>query len=336
MPGTSLVLPDADAPLQLPPALHEGAAALYHRAERLPAWLPSGVEPAQFIMACAAEANKLPKDVNPASIVKTAFNCAVVGLIPGEALGYAFFIPYGKQCQLVIGYKGFLELAYGCGFLKSFHCDVVLKGESFRNWVDETGARIEHELPIDRDLEWRDVEAAYCLWHGVAGGRDVTVVNRKSLNKVNTGRNVWKSDPIAMALKTSLRRAAKGWRTSRQMGAAVALDGLADAKVVQPALPGTQRDTIDAEPARPRLADMAPPPEKPAEKPAEPPGDAAADRAQLLDEYLAAFNHAAASGLKARVDELADQALADDRLDLSAKDQCEKWAAEARKEAKKT
>lgn len=334
MPGHSLVLPDSNAPLQLPPPRNQ-AVALYDRAERLPSWLPAGVEPAQFIMACATEANKLEADVNPASIVKTAFNAAVVGLIPGEALGHCFFIPWKQRgvphCQLVIGYRGFLELAYGCGFLKDVHCEVVLKDEKWRRWNDETGARLEHELPIDRELDFRNVVAAYCLWHSVAGGRGVVIVDRKALNKVNTGRNVWKDDPIAMALKTPLRRAAKMWKVTGRMGSAVTLDGLADANKAQPALPGTERDTIDAEPPHPKLADMAP-----AETPPEKSPEAAAAAARLLDEYLAALNHAAEQGIPAAVDDLADRALADDGLDPDAKQLCEKWAAEARAQIKAT
>ncbi len=334
MSGTELILPGADAPLMLPPAQHPIAQLLYDKAAQLPRILPHNVDPGAFIMACAREVNKLKKDVDPATVMVTVANCAVVGLIPGEALGHAYFIPFRnnkrngiQECQLVVGYKGFLSLAYGSGFLADVHCEVVLEGESWKRWNDESGPRLEHELLIDRNLDYNAVQAAYCVWHSRAGGRGVTVIGRKELNAINTHRNVWNSNPIQMALKSPLRGAAKLWDTTNRMGAAVTLDGLAEAGVSQPALPGTEGTVVDVEPARPSLADMAP------EAP-EPTPEAVATSAQRLDEYHVELHAAVRDGLTARVDDLADHALTNGDLDPTGKVQVEKWATDARKHIK--
>ena len=145
MPGTELIIPGDTTPLQLPDARNKGAEFLWTRLARIPDWLPQGVAARQFIMAVTAEANALPVDTNPSTIVATAFNCAVVGLIPGKALMHAHFVTFKHegvpQCQLIIGYRGFLELAYGCKFLKDVQCEVVLEGETFRRWMTRAGRK---------------------------------------------------------------------------------------------------------------------------------------------------------------------------------------------------
>ena len=207
----------------------------------------------------AAEVNALPVDTAPPTVVATAFNCAIVGLIPGKALMHAHFVTFKKnnvpQCQLMIGYRGFLELAYGCKFLKDVQCEVVLTDETYRRWNDSNGARIEHELPIDRKVEYAAVQAAYCIWHGVAGGTGISVISRRELDKVKTKAekkygSVWGTDPIAMALKTPIRRAASRWKMTDRMGLAVTLDGLAEVGEPQPS------QVPDDEPARPSLKDL--------------------------------------------------------------------------------
>jgi len=213
--GTDLIaLPDGGK-VELPVPQHEGAAMLWKRASRLPAWLPSGINPQQFMMAVTAEANKKAlAGCTPGSIVAAAFNCAVLGLIPGAALGHAHFVPlkdsraHNVQCQLWVGYKGFLDLAYGCDFLRDVHCDVVLEGERFRQWNDASGAQLEHELPLDRDLSWGNVRGAYCIWHSRGGGHGIETVGLKELRKFKARGNVWDSDPVAMSKKTPLRRSA--------------------------------------------------------------------------------------------------------------------------------
>ncbi len=274
--STNLVTLEDGKAVQLPPAQHKGATALWQRAERLPGWLPSGVNPHQFMLAVTAEANKRElADCTPASVVTAAFNCAVLGLLPGSVLGHAYFVPFKTTAQLIVGYKGFIDLAYGCDFLADVQCDVVLRGEKYRRWNNAEGACLEHELPIDRDETWGNVTAAYCIWHSRSGGRGVCVVPRKALEALKRRGNVWNTDTLAMCLKTPLRRSANRWKLTQRMGAAVTLDALAEAGKPQPALAGDSDDqgqppSLDSFDAEPEAGTKA---------------DADLDEAQQLDEY---------------------------------------------------
>jgi len=252
---TELMIPGHDAPLQVPPARNKAAESLARRLDRLAQILAKGIDAKPFLLGAIVEVNKLPSDVDPESTCIAVFNAGHVGLPLGPALGLAYLVPFKKKCQLIIGYRGFLDLAYGGGFLRSVQADVVLEGEPYRRWNDANGAQIEHELPIDRDLDYKNVRAAYCIWQGVAGGSGVTVVGRKELDAVRRKQgNVWDTNPIEMALKTPIRRAAKRWKLTPQLAGAVMIEGEAEA-----GLPQTALVPDDSGPARPSLADLPDP-----------------------------------------------------------------------------
>jgi len=260
MSETELILADGSG-LVLPDAKHPGALALWERASRLPDWLPPGVNARQFLMAVAAEANGLPSNCTPSSVVRCAFNCAVLGLLPGQQLGHAHFVPFKDTSQLIIGYKGLLTLAYQSGFLKAVQCDVVLSGELYRRWNDDTGPRIEHELPLERQEDYGNVQAVYCVWHARTGGRGVAVVPRSQLDAIRkraSRKSPWYGEPhaiIEMCYKTALRRAAKRWQITGRLGMAVGLDDLADVGKAQHALPGPDGQTVESTEPAPTMDD---------------------------------------------------------------------------------
>ena len=257
-----ITLPDQST-VMLPVARNPGAEALRVNGliERLPEWLPDERLAKRFVMAVAVEVNKLDADINPVSIIRTAFNCAVVGLLPGQQLGHAHFVPFKKECQLIIGYKGFLELAYGCGFLKDVQCEVVLRGEEYERWNDADGAQILHAMPLGRAEEWANVQGAYCIWHATTGGHGIVDVGRDKLEplyKKAHARSAWKSEPVEMAKKTPLRRAAKRWNLTTEMAKAVWLDEAAERDEVQPYV-GDRPIDEDSDTPTPSLSDFQPP-----------------------------------------------------------------------------
>jgi len=268
----TLTLPDGEQ-MPVPVPRNEGVEMLYRvddagssPLQRLP--IPSAFHARQFLMAVIAEANRLSKEINPRSIVAAAFNCACLGLMPGQQLGLVHFVPFGTTCQLIVGYRGYLELAYGVRFLKDVHCQVLLRDEDFEHWVDTRGPQLKHQLPIERDESWNNVQSAYCIWHSVAGGHGIEVVGRKELQglyKRAAGyrQSPWHSHPIAMCKKTPLRRAAKTWKQSRELGWAVHLDETADRgesqQLVNPAL---EPATDDAPPSLSELTWTDPPSQK--------------------------------------------------------------------------
>ena len=226
----------------LPDASNEAAVQLKGLIAKLSSFLPPTINPEQFFAAVLTEVNQLAEDVSPKSVIMCTVNAAIIGLLPGPALGHCHFIPYWHKrgtpqeahiCQLVIGYKGFLELAFSNEFLVSCSPEVVLKDEQFERWHETDGPKLRHSLPLNRRLQKSDVIAAYCTYATKGGGTGIALVDRMELDRVDTGQNVWLSDYVAMARKSAVRRAAKEWRLSNRMARAVMLDEQAERGAIQ-------------------------------------------------------------------------------------------------------
>jgi phage RecT family recombinase len=243
----ALTIPgDDDRPLMLPPPAHKALERLWDNMSRLAdAVTRPGISPRAFLMALAVEANTLPKDIDLKSVAVAGFNAAITGAILGPGYGHAFLIPFWnkkrsiRECQLVWGYKGLIDLAYETGFLASIHTDLVLDGEKTTRWNDELGAHIRHDLPsmtVARELVWEKVRAAYCIWRATTGAGDVEIVERTELAKLKGRGNVWASHPLAMSRKTAVHRASKNWKLTGRLGMAVSLEDHAEAGKPQPPL----------------------------------------------------------------------------------------------------
>lgn len=219
---------------------NEMAKAASARLDFIVKMLPAGINPESFCMACMIEVNKL-KPCDVASVANTIYHCAIIGLLPGTAMGHAYFIPYRPKagatphCQLVIGYRGFIELGFASDFLRDVHTDVILRDEKWRHWKDESGPRVEHEIPIDRpEPDRSNIVGAYCLYHSRDGGKGLKVMNRKQLNAVDSESNVWQSDYAAMCMKSPARGASKEWRLNYRLARAVELDEQIERGEIQP------------------------------------------------------------------------------------------------------
>lgn len=188
----------------------------------------------QFWASVIVEVNGLKPNTQPASVMIAIANLCQVGLMFGKSLGHAYLVPFKGQAQLIFGYRGFLELAYGNSFLSNVTTELVLRDEPCELWVDETGRRIKHSIPLNRPEPCHgNTVGAYCVFTTKSGARDVVMVQEWELrqlyqNATRRDGSVWASNYQGMALKTPIRRAAKLWRQTRELSLAVGLDEAAD------------------------------------------------------------------------------------------------------------
>lgn len=245
-PLTALTLASGEE-LKFPQGKNDGAHQLLQIIDRMPQLIPSNLDAGPIISAIAVEANKRDlRGVDAPSVIVAAFNIACLGLPPG-AMGYVHMIPFrdskrgaGKFAQVVVGYKGWRELAYRNGFLKGFEVDAVMD-EEFDCWRDSDGIQLFHDLSNpDRHVTWDKIRQTYCFWHANTGGRGIAQVSKSDLMKLKSKQgNVWNSNPVPMALKTAILRARKSWPDTAEIAAAGMLDEYAERGEMQPALPGT-------------------------------------------------------------------------------------------------
>lgn len=133
---------------------------------------------------------------------------AQVDLCPGGALGQAFLIPYGKECQFQIGYKGLAEIVQREGAVKKVWGNVVYQDE-----VDEglfkVSAGSNHYLIHDRD-PFREDPASWeeLLEAGLCGAYACAELHNGAVNFEVVGLDVLKR---ARAMSSS--PAYKNWAT---------------------------------------------------------------------------------------------------------------------------
>lgn len=224
--------------LILPAAFNQHATMFEKSVAKFRGLAPSHINHNQLCAAIMTELNGLPDKCTKGSVVVCVVNACVLGLVPGSALGHLHFIPFTFNrnkdneytvAQIVVGYKGFLELAYRNEFLIDVNPEVVLRNEQCERWHDVNGPQIRHILPEDRPEPTREnVVGAYCTWHTKNGGRGYYWRSRSEIDRVDRGdksNTPWKTDYRGMVLKSAIRPAAKLWRLSgTRMAEAAYLD----------------------------------------------------------------------------------------------------------------
>lgn len=165
------------------------------------------------VKVAAARAPKLA-DCSTISIVDALTTCAQLGLSPSGRLGSAYLIPYGEKCTLVIGYRGYVDLAFRSGDVEAFHAEVVREADLF-----------EHEEGLNPVLRHKPSEedggalrAVYAMakvrgvWsYVVMYRRQVLPIKQATLAKKRNGAppTPWETAEDEMWKKTAIRRLIK-------------------------------------------------------------------------------------------------------------------------------
>jgi len=244
----------------LPKPRNDAADAVLRQIDNVANALSSGVDRDAFKHACVVSANELDKPCSPSSVLIACYNAARMELPPGKQQGLAYFVPFKGECQLIVGYRGYIELAYRNAFLRQFHADVVYAGEPWDYHIDEHGARLRHVPELERTEATGKVDtivASYVVWTNSNGGTGVRVVPGSTIAKrYNDRSDAWKYHYHQQAAKTAIRSASKAWRLTPQLQRAVLLDDAADMGVSQSSMV-TVPDMPAIEPQQPRGIDDA-------------------------------------------------------------------------------
>lgn len=203
-----------------------------------------------IIMACQAmrRNNRLAQST-PASIAGAIFESATLGLMVDGLSGEAYLVPYKVKgvmtCQLQIGFRGFVKLAYQSGRVQQFAAHAVHEGDEF-DWRYGTRQFLDHKPQEFNDGEERPpVTHAYAMIATTTGGHDFEVMDQQQINKIMRGSPAWKFAESKykdspwhkyypeMAAKTAIRKLAKRVPLSTEFVRAGNLDELADAAIDQ-------------------------------------------------------------------------------------------------------
>ncbi|HRQ73375.1 MAG TPA: recombinase RecT [Phycisphaerales bacterium] len=151
----------------------------------------------------------------PMSVLNAVMTLAELGLAP-NTLGSAYLIPFRNgrtgtyECQLIVGYRGLVELARRSGTISTIHAEVVRDGDE---WELEFGldAKLRH---VPRAAQDAKIRLAYAIARFKDGSHQIAVMTKDEIDAIRkrskaAGSGPWVSDYAEMAKKTVLRRLCK-------------------------------------------------------------------------------------------------------------------------------
>jgi recombination protein RecT len=222
--------------------------------QQIKAALPRHMTAERMARIATTELRKTPKLMacTPMSFLGAVIQCAQLGLEPGNALGHAYILPYDKrkkeggewktvatEAQLIIGYRGMIDLARRSGQILSLSAQAVYAGDTFECvfGLDPTLKHVPDFDNADR-AKPEQLRFVYAVAKLKDGGTQFAVMSRAEIAAIRTRSKAaqdgpWVTDFEAMALKTVIRRLFKYLPVSIELQTAVALDERADAGLPQ-------------------------------------------------------------------------------------------------------
>lgn len=168
--------------------------------------LPSHLKPERIIMMTVdvMERNPKLKECTPQSVLGALMQASVLGFRPSPALGECYFIPYGKECQFQIGYRGWLSLARRSGEIKTVFAECVYSNDYFKRTLGLFPS-LEHEPAEDNRGTFKGV---YAVVHYLSGGYNAVYLTAAEVDKLRR-RNPSQKDTLTGAWATDFEDMAK-------------------------------------------------------------------------------------------------------------------------------
>lgn len=237
-------------------------------ARGLPGFMRGNAE--RLIRAMITETTKNPQllECTPASLFGGVIQAAQLGLTIGAVLGEAFLIPFNnnklncKEATLIVGYRGFIQLAHRSQQLSRLTPGIVRQGDAF-TFTRGLTQKLSHE-PRRNNRE--PVTDYYVCIELVNGGRDFETFTYEDAidwrDRFSTMRNapqfVRDKSPWydmqhgfhQQACKTLIRKIAKRLPLSPELTIAAALEDAAEAGIPQ-VLTANLIEVMDNEPIEP-------------------------------------------------------------------------------------
>jgi len=175
------------------------------------------------------------------SVFKCLLDLAAYGLTPDGRT--AHLIPFGKECTLIIDYKGLVELVLRSGDYVKIRAELVCDNDEFEYQIGEvTTHNINFKEPRGEPY------AVYAMVESKAGVRDFEVLHKDHIEKVRNASRAGKSGPWKdweheMWKKTAIRALCKRLKLSTEISQAITLDDdqfnfKKEVKIAEPVIAG--------------------------------------------------------------------------------------------------
>lgn len=204
-------------------------------ASALPAHMKANVERWSRTALTAIRKNPSLTRTDIVTLCSSIVEAATLGLDIDQR-GLAYLVPYGRVCQLQIGYKGLMDLAYRTGTVSYIDAQVVYSEDKFSVQYG-TDPKIEH---VPANGQRGEKVGSYAVAFLKDGSKAFRYVDAEYIAKVRgtspsaQGKgSPWHNWEEAMWMKTAVRQLVKFLPTNPELLRAVTLDEAAEAGVPQ-------------------------------------------------------------------------------------------------------
>lgn len=221
-----------------------GKVKTFFEAQRstLAAVLPKHVSPDRMLKIALGALRTTPKLMNCSveSLMGAVVHCSQLGLEPNTPLGHAYLIPFENrrkgttEVQIVLGYKGLVDLARRSGQIVSIAAHEVCENDEFE-FVYGLNEDLKHKPALtDRGK----IIAFYAMAKLQGGGHAFEVMSAEQINAIRDASqgyqqakrynkeasSPWGAHYSEMGRKTVLRRLVKYLPVSIELAQAATLD----------------------------------------------------------------------------------------------------------------
>lgn len=178
------------------------------------------------LVLSSVSSNEKLQNCTPTSFCAAMMSAAQLGLEPNSPLGQAYLIPYGNQCQFILGYQGLIELAYRSGQITKIDAQTVYENDEFEyrlGW----DSKLEH-VPAMGDRG--NPIGFYALFKLANGGGNFLFMSYEDVLKhakdhsKSFKNGPWQTHFESMAKKTVLRQLLKYAPIRVELSQAIAAD----------------------------------------------------------------------------------------------------------------
>ena len=183
--------------------------------EQIAAALPKHCSPERMVRIAITALTRTPKlaECDQSSFFKCLLDLSAWGLEPDGR--HAHLIPFRNnklgitECQLIVDYKGLINLCWRSGQVASIHADVVCENDIFSF---DQGEIIAHKIDLKKDRG--PMYAVYAKVKLINGASKCEVMSKKEVDAIRArsksgGSGPWVTDYNEMAKKTVFRRLTK-------------------------------------------------------------------------------------------------------------------------------
>lgn len=220
---------------------------LMSRRAEIAAMLPRHLSAERLLKVAQMAATTTPEllKCELPSLLGAIAQCAQLGLEPNTVLGHAYLVPFNtkrkeadgreywvKAVQVIVGYKGLIDLARRSGQIVSIAAHAVREQDDF-DFAYGLEERLYHRPRLE--VERGAIIAFYAVAKLKDGGQAFEVMSRAQVDAIMRAsqskgeKGPWQDHYEAMGRKTVIRRLAKYLPLSIELATATALDGLAEA-----------------------------------------------------------------------------------------------------------